>query len=186
MKRRSGEPWMPAREYGRSLSALTVNLLVHDIDVALVFQREVLGVAVVYSDPDFAVVRGYGAQWMLHADHTYEHHPLSAMIAGGGQRGVGIELRLHGCDPDVAEAAARWCGFTVLASANDKGHGLREAYLVDADGYVWVPDVPTIDAMQRERPDQEQTHLRLEGTASEPSPIQICWPGGGRCSPRSR
>src|SRR5512138_1713024 len=129
MKRRSGEPWMPAREYGHSLTALTINLLVGDIEAALVFQREVLGVAVVYNDPDFAVVRGYGAEWMLHADHTYDHHPLSAVIAGGGPRGAGIELRLHGCDPDAAEAAARRCGFTVLASASDKGHGLREAYL---------------------------------------------------------
>jgi catechol 2,3-dioxygenase-like lactoylglutathione lyase family enzyme len=171
MKRRSGEPWMPARAYGRSLTALTVNLLVHDIGEALVFQREVLGVAVVYSDPDFAVLRGYDAEWMLHADHTYEHHPLSAVIAGGGQRGAGIELRLHGCDPDAAETAARQRGFTVLASASDKGHGLREAHLVDADGYVWVPDVPTIDAITREPPAEEQTHPRMEGTASVPNPI---------------
>ena len=26
----------------------------------------------------------------------------------------------------------------------DKPHGLREAYLVDVDGYVWVPDVPNV------------------------------------------
>ena len=30
----------------------------------------------------------------------------------------------------------------VVASAADKGHGLREAYLMDPDGYLWVPDVP--------------------------------------------
>ncbi len=34
-------------------------------------------------------------------------------------------------------------GYTVLAGAADKPHGLREAYVVDADGYVWVPDIPT-------------------------------------------
>jgi uncharacterized protein (TIGR00369 family) len=177
MKRRTGEPWMLASKYGRSLTALTINLLVREIEAALVFQREVLGVAAVYSDPDFAVVRGYGAEWMLHADHTYDHHPLNALIAGGRPRGAGIELRLHGCDPDAAEAAARRCGFTVLASARDKGHGLREAHLVDADGYVWVPDVPTIDAITRERPDQEQTQMRLEGTAPEPIPLHdlVAW-----------
>jgi len=27
------------------------------------------------------------------------------------------------------------------AGAADTGHGLREAFLMDADGYVWVPDV---------------------------------------------
>jgi hypothetical protein len=30
----------------------------------------------------------------------------------------------------------------VLAETQDKPHGLRECYLVDPDGYVWVPGVP--------------------------------------------
>jgi hypothetical protein len=98
---------------------------------------------VVYSDPDFAVLRGFGAEWMLHADHTYQDHPLQSVLTGTSQRGAGAELRLHGCDPDQAEAAARRFGFAILVAATDKAHGLREAYLVDADGYVWVPDVHT-------------------------------------------
>ena len=61
MKLRTGSPWMPAAEYGRSLKALTINLLVRDIDKALLFQQEVLGATIVYSDPDFAVLRGYDA-----------------------------------------------------------------------------------------------------------------------------
>jgi len=141
MKLRIGEPWMPASDYGRSLKALTINLLVRNIDKALQFQREVLRVEVVYFDADFAVVRGYGAEWMLHADHTYQGHPMETVLTGAGQRGAGAELRLHGCDPDEAEASARRLGFRVLAAATDKPHGLREAYLADADGYVWVPDV---------------------------------------------
>ena len=40
----------------------------------------------------------------------------------------------------LAEAAALRLGFKVLVATTDKPHGLREAYLVDADGYVWVPD----------------------------------------------
>ena len=32
-------------------------------------------------------------------------------------------------------------GYKVLAPPADKPHGVREAYLVDADGYVWVPDL---------------------------------------------
>ena len=35
----------------------------------------------------------------------------------------------------------RRLGFKVLVGTTDKPHGLREAYLVDDDGYVWVPDV---------------------------------------------
>ena len=142
MKLRTGDPWMSAKEYGRSLKGFTVNLLVRDIQAALDFHQKVLGMQVVYADPDFAVIRGYGAEWMLHADHTYEKHALAQVIAGAGQRGAGLELRLHGCDPDAAEAAARANGYEVMVTTKLAGHGLREAYLIDPDGYVWVPDVP--------------------------------------------
>lgn len=142
MKLRTGDPWMPAPDYGRSLGGLTINLLVRDIAAALPFHREVLGAEVVYSDPDFAVLRYGEVQWMLHADHTYLEHPLHASLAEALPRGVGAELRLHGRDPDAAEAAARRLGLSVLVAATDKPHGLREAYLLDADGYLWVPDVP--------------------------------------------
>lgn len=141
MKLRTGEPWMPAAAYGRSLNGLTVNLLVADIERALVFQSDVLAAEVVYRDPDFAAIRGYGSEWCLHADHTYDGHPLHASLRPDIARGIGTELRLHGRDPDAAEAKARELGYTVLAPAADKPHGLREAYLVDGDGYLWVADV---------------------------------------------
>ena len=136
-------PRMPADEYGRSLKGLTVNLLVRDVAAALPFHREVLDAEEVYSDEDFALFRRDGAEWNLHADHTYDQHPMYSQLVAGDVRGVGAELRLHGRDPDAAEAAARRLGATVLAPAADKPHGLREAYLLDPDGYIWVPDVPT-------------------------------------------
>lgn len=142
MKLRVGEPWMPAKEYGQSLRGLTVNLLVSDINAALAFQRDVLGVGIIYSDPDFAVCSGFGSQWMLHADHTYDNHPMGSSLHHEQPRGAGIELRLHGCHPDKAEAAARQFGFEVLSPSTDKGHGLREVYIRDHDGYIWVPDIP--------------------------------------------
>ncbi|MBT6094297.1 MAG: hypothetical protein HOH04_05405 [Rhodospirillaceae bacterium] len=135
---------MPAPEYGKSLKGLGINLLVEDMDRAISFQTEVLGADVVYADPDFAVLRGYGAEWMLHADHTYSDHPLKGSLGGELPRGIGVELRLHGCDPDTAQEKARARGEVVLAGAMDKPHGLREAYLIDPDGYVWVPDVPLL------------------------------------------
>jgi catechol 2,3-dioxygenase-like lactoylglutathione lyase family enzyme len=142
MKLRAGEPWMPAKEYGHSLRGLTVNVVVRSIDAALVFQRDVLAARVIYADPDVAVCAGYGAEWMLHADHTYDSHPFGNALSAARSRGAGVELRLHGCDPDRAEAAARRLGFEVLAAAADKGHGLREVFLRDADGFTWVPDIP--------------------------------------------
>ncbi len=136
---------MPAADYGRSLRGLTINLLVRDIGAAVAFQRDVLRAEVVYADPDIAVLRGYGAEWMLHADHTYDGHPLRREVDAVTARGSGVELRLHGCDPDAAVAAARAGGFIVVADPADKPHGLREAYVADADGYVWVTDV-AVDA----------------------------------------
>ena len=142
MKLRIGEPWMSGKEYGQSLRGLTMNILVRDIEAALAFQRDVLGVSIIYSDPDFAVCSGYGSEWMLHADHTYENHPMAGTVTPAQPRGAGIELRLHGCQPDQAEAAARRLGFEVLSPATDKGHGLREVHIRDHDGYIWVPDFP--------------------------------------------
>lgn len=142
MKLRTGDPWMPAAAYGRSLRGLTLNLLVRDINASLPFHRAVLGAEVVYSDPDFAVLSYAEVGWMLHADHTYLDHPLHASLGPEQPRGVGAELRLHGRDPEVAEAAARRLGYTVVARTTDKPHGLREVYIMDVDGYLWVPDVP--------------------------------------------
>ncbi len=152
MKLRTGEPWMTAEAYGRTLKGLTLNLLVRDVDAALRFQREVLGVDVVYHDPDFAVVRGFGGEWMLHADHTYLEHPAHPDVPADARRGVGAELRLHGRDPDVAQAVAVRLGYRVLAPAVDKGHGLREVFLIDADGYTWVADAPVRSAPAADRP----------------------------------
>jgi uncharacterized glyoxalase superfamily protein PhnB len=137
---------MPAKAYAMTLRSLTVNLVVHDIEAALQFQREVLQAQVLYRDPDFAVLRGYGAEWMLHADHTYEEHPLRLLLNGDGRRGIGVELRLHGCDPDAAEAAAHRMGYRVLSPAADKPYALRETHILDPDGYDWVPDAPVGEA----------------------------------------
>ena len=142
MKKRTSDPWMPAPAYGRTLTGLGVNLLVADVGSSVAFAEAVLGATTVYADPDFAVLRRDGMEWMLHADHTYDRHPLSGLVAGIEGRGAGVELRVHGVDPDDAERRAREAGYTVLASALDKPHGLREAYILDPDGYCWVPDVP--------------------------------------------
>ena len=141
MKKRTGDPWMPAPAYSAMLSGISLNLLVRDLAGAVSFARDVLAAEVVYEDPDFAVLRNLAGEWLLHADHTYDNHPLNALLQEGGRRGVGAELRMHGIDPDEAEAAARRIGATVLSPATDKGHGLREVYILDSEGYLWVPDV---------------------------------------------
>ncbi len=146
MKERDDEPWMAADAYGRSLTGMGVNLLVRDVALALGFLTEVLELETVYADADFAVLRyGNGERGsqdiILHADHTYGEHPLLALTGDGALRGAGVELRLYGLDPDAAEARARARGDTVFAATQDKPHGLRECYLADPDGYIWVPGI---------------------------------------------
>ena len=132
---------MPADAYGRSLRGFGVNLLVREVERSIAFQQEVLGVDLVYADPDFAVLSHGDHQWMLHADHTYGDHPLLGLTGDGAVRGAGAELRLYGIDSDQAEARAHARGDHVLAAAHDKPHGLRECFIADPDGYIWVPGV---------------------------------------------
>ncbi len=133
------DPWMTAPEYGRSLRGFGINLLVRDVARSSAFLIDILGLEKVYANPDFAVLRHAGHDIILHADHTYGDHPLLALTGDGAIRGAGAEFRLYGLDPDAAEARARASGETVLAESRDKPHGLRECYLADPDGYVWVP-----------------------------------------------
>jgi catechol 2,3-dioxygenase-like lactoylglutathione lyase family enzyme len=137
--------FMPAEEYGRSLQGLGINLLVRDVPRSVAFARDVLGASVAYADKDFAVLR-YAcgpsrAEWMLHSDGTYHSNPLLGLIGDAQVRGVGVEVRLYHCDPDAAAARAKALGHHVLSEAADKPHGLREAYILDPDGYCWVPAV---------------------------------------------
>lgn len=143
MKKRSGDPFMPPAEYGRSLRGFMLNILVRDMDQAVLFHRQVLQITCVYSDPDISIFEGYGISWMIHSDHTYDKHPLWGHTHDVNKRGVGAEFRLHGLDPDQAEAAARQLGCTILSPARDQpDHGLRGVHILDFEGYCWVPDVP--------------------------------------------
>ena len=143
MKKSSSTPFMAAPDYGKSLAAFTVNLLSADLARALVFQRDVLQAEVLHEDEDLLILQGFGSSWMVHADHTYDQHALLADTQQANRRGAGIELRLHHCDPDAVAARAREQDFRLLDGPRDQpDHGLREAHVVDGDGYVWVPDTP--------------------------------------------
>ena len=143
MKKRSSAtpPPMSPPDYGRTLRGLGFNLLVTDVARSVKFAIDVLGATSFYDDEDFAALKLNGGDFMFHADHTYRDHPLSGVVRDVEARGAGVELRIYGSDPDVAEQKARAGGWTVLAGSMDKPHGLRECMIVDDDGYVWVPGV---------------------------------------------
>jgi uncharacterized glyoxalase superfamily protein PhnB len=130
---------LDAVEFGQSLRGMGFNLLVSDLDATLEFSKEILHATIINASEGFAVVQRSGAIWMLHADSTYHSNPLAGFVKGVEGRGQGIELRLYDLDPDKAEARANEKGYTVLAGSANKPHGLRECYILDPEGYCWVP-----------------------------------------------
>jgi hypothetical protein len=142
MKKRIGEAFMSADAYGRSLPrGVGINLLVPEIEPMAGFLRTVLSANVLYADPDFAALVIEGSAVMLHADHAYLDHRLHGIAAGLEARGAGVEIRVYGCDPDRAEAAARAMGEVILSGSMDKPHGLRECHIIGPSGYVFAPSV---------------------------------------------
>jgi uncharacterized glyoxalase superfamily protein PhnB len=141
-KTRTGDAFMPADEYGRGLPKFSANLLVRSVSNSLPFYREVLGATVRYSDDDFAALSLLGIEFMLHADHAYDHHPLYAPLQAARERGVGAELRFLGLDPDKVGERAEHAGATIVQPAKDFAHGWREVTLLDPDGYIWTVGLP--------------------------------------------
>jgi hypothetical protein len=139
MKLRKIDPWKPASDYSRELIGLTVNLLVNNISKATQFSANVIEAKIIYEDIDFAAIEGFGSKWCFHADHTYDKNPLTNFVKPKDKRGLGIELRLLGCNPDRAEVRAKKYGFKVISNSQDKPHGLRECSIIDNSGYCWVP-----------------------------------------------
>jgi uncharacterized glyoxalase superfamily protein PhnB len=135
----SGETPVSAVDYGKSLRGMGFNLIVKDVTHSVKFAVDVLGAVVFFRTPNFAAMKLSGMDFMFHCDETYRDNPLKGSLRE--VRGVGVELRAYGVDPDVAQTAARAGGWTVLAGALDKQHGLREAMILDDDGYVWIPSV---------------------------------------------
>lgn len=142
-----GGEFPSGEDYGRELRGFGINLLVRDVPRTLAFARDVLEAEIATADKDFAVLRHRVggrvlAEWMLHADATYHANPLLGLIPVDHPRGAGVELRLYALDPDLAVQRAEAGGYVVLAAAANKPHGMREAYILDPDGYCWVVSKP--------------------------------------------
>ena len=134
-----------AAEFGRKLRGFGINLLVRDVLASVKFLREVLQMKVHRANQDFAVVQSGRTYFQLHADHTYHANPLPSLLPQEGSRGAGVELRLYEIDPDECEVRASKLDFVILKNSEDRPHGLRECYILDHDGYCWVPSRKTED-----------------------------------------
>lgn len=151
-KFRTGDPWMPGFRYGALLPPLSLNLLVTDVERSVQFYQAVFEAEVHYYDIDFGALRVGPAEVMLHADHTHDDHPWHVDLAADTPRGLGLQIRLLGIDPDAVERRARAAGALIAAPAADKGHGWREALIRDPDGYEWAVGVLIEPAKGPHRP----------------------------------
>ncbi|MCL4187070.1 MAG: VOC family protein [Rhodobacteraceae bacterium] len=133
---------VPAAAFGRGLRGLGLNLLVRDVGRSVAFMTAVFGMTAHRASRDFAILRYGGQLFQLHADAAFATHPLAALLPEAGPRGTGVELRLYDSDPDDACARAGAAGGQVLKPPADRPHGLREAVILDPDGYAWVPSRP--------------------------------------------
>src|SRR5207302_6731638 len=133
---------MSAADYGRTLSGLSVNLIVRDIARSSPFYTGVLQLRLLYSDEDFAAFERDGVRLQLHADHTYARMPWAARLREESSRGLGAEIRILGLDPHAAEKQARDGGFTVLVAGLDCPHGRRVCVRDDPDGYSFAAAFP--------------------------------------------
>ena len=133
---------MSAADYGRTLTGLSVNLIVRDVARSVPFYTDVLEMRLLYSDEDFAARERESVRLQLHADHTYAQMPWAARLRDDTKRGLGAEIRVLGIEPDAAEKRAREGGFVVLVPVRDWPHGWRDCVLEDPDGYTFAVGVP--------------------------------------------
>ncbi|THH34749.1 glyoxalase [Aliishimia ponticola] len=139
-----------AEAFGASLRGLGLNLLVRDVLGTCKLLETVFDMQAHRKSADFAIVT-YGSQvFQLHSDGTYASNPLLGLLPETPPRGAGIEIRLYDTDPDKAVKRAEQAGATILQAPTDKPHGLREAYILDHDGYAWVPSRPLHDTADGE------------------------------------
>lgn len=134
-----------AAAFGRQLRGFGINLLVREVPRCCRFLEQVCLFETVRESEDYAILRNGEQIIQLHSDQTYHSHPLPSLLPENGPRGGGMELHLFELDPDQAEQRAEQAGYTVLQPCTNKPHGLRECYLLDPDGYCWVPSRPLTD-----------------------------------------
>src|SRR5437868_5610285 len=89
MRKRTKPPPMNADAYGRTLTGLSINLIVRDVGRSLPFYTDVLGLRLLISDEDFAAFEAEGVRLQIHADHTYERMPWASRLVDPGKRGLG-------------------------------------------------------------------------------------------------
>jgi len=131
-----------AEEFGAGLHGIGLNLLVRNVQSEVAFLSEIFQMTSHRVSDDFAIMAYSGQLFQLHSDATYHANPMLTLLPENPPRGAGIEIRLYDTDPEQAVERAERFGAHILQHPTDKPHGLREAYILCENGYVWVPSRP--------------------------------------------
>jgi hypothetical protein len=129
--KRTGSSWIPADQYGKALPKFSVNLLVRDVAQSL------LSTAMFSALPCATPMRILqlcicsASIFMLHSDHTYDHHATLCSTPDSRPSGTGAELRILGIDPDAVHTRARAAQTTILQPPTDYPHGWRDITIAD-------------------------------------------------------
>ena len=132
-----------AEDFGASLRGIGLNLLVRDVLAEVAFLSGVFQMTAHRVSTDFAIMAYSGQVFQLHSDATYHANPMVTLLPENPPRGAGMEIRLYDTDPELAAARAIDHGAHILQPPTNKPHGLREAYILCENGYVWVASQPT-------------------------------------------
>jgi len=87
-KTRMGEAWMPADEYGRGLPEVYGEFAGAGCGGGDSLYRDVLAGDGAVCGCGFAAMEIGGTEFMLHADHAYDRHPLHERVHGVVVRGL--------------------------------------------------------------------------------------------------
>lgn len=130
-----------ADDFGRSLHGLGVNLLTNDVRRLARFLEVTFTLSLRRVSDDFAIVLHDQSVFQIHSDATFVSHAIHELLPENPPRGRGVQFYLFGIDPDAAVLRAPDAGGTVVETATDKPHGLREATILSPEGYAFSPAV---------------------------------------------
>lgn len=106
------------------------------------FLKAVFDVGVHRLSDGFAIVTCGKDVFQLHGDGTYHSNPLLSLLPENPPRGAGIEIHFYGADSDIAFERTTSQGAAILQTPTDKPHGMRDCYILSADGYAFTDNRP--------------------------------------------
>jgi catechol 2,3-dioxygenase-like lactoylglutathione lyase family enzyme len=119
-----------------------LNLVVGDLDRSKAFYREVLGLAPLNEDEDFALFRLTDLFVALRLDPAHDATPSGEILALAHQ-GIG-QFAIVVDDVDAVRAELDEHGVEVISGPADRYWGMRTLTFADPDGYTWgiAEDLP--------------------------------------------